>query len=394
MSKPLEGIRILDLTHMLPGPFCTMLLADMGAEIIKIENPQGGDSFRNRAPLKVKEGTAFLMLNRNKKSVVIDLKSTEGRDFFMRLASTADVVFEQYKPGTAKKLGIDYASVKEHNPAIIYCSLTGYGQEGAYADMPGHDINYLSLSGVLDTIGVADGAPALPGIQIADLGGGAQWSLISLLLALMQRDRTGEGAYLDISMTRCVIPWMSLYLSQYAADGTVPQRGTTKAGGHYACYRIYETSDGRYVSMGAAEPKFWARFCELVERPDLISDQYAEGERRVELIQEVARLFASQTQAYWIDLLMQENVCFTPVRSFDEVMKDEALTDGGLVSTYSHPVEGEVLNLGFPVDIAGVDTSQVAPAPAYGGDTARFLEEVGYDEAARNRYLEGLPAQQ
>lgn len=388
MTKPLEGIRILDLTHMLPGPFCTMLLADMGAEVIKVENPQGGDSFRTRVPLKKNEGTAFLMLNRNKKSVVVDLKAQRGRDFFMKLAATADIVFEQYKPGTAKKLGIDYESVKAHNPAVIYCSLTGYGQEGPYAAMPGHDINYLSLAGVLDTIGSADSAPSLPGIQIADLGGGAQWSLIALLLALRQRDKTGAGCYLDISMTRCLIPWMSLYLSQYAADGTVPQRGTTKAGGHYACYRIYETSDGRFVSMGAAEPKFWARFCELIERPDLIADQYAEGERRQQIIDAVADTFASKPQQYWCDLLFNENVCFTPVRSFDEVMDDAGLVGDGLVSTYDHPAEGEVLNLGFPIEM-GVDI-ETRPAPGYGADTAACLKEVGVSDEDIATYLGSL----
>lgn len=388
MTKPLEGIRILDLTHMLPGPFCTMLLADMGAEVIKVENPQGGDSFRTRVPLKKNEGTAFLMLNRNKKSVVVDLKAQRGRDFFMKLAATADIVFEQYKPGTAKKLGIDYESVKAHNPAVIYCSLTGYGQEGPYAAMPGHDINYLSLAGVLDTIGSADSAPSLPGIQIADLGGGAQWSLIALLLALRQRDKTGAGCYLDISMTRCLIPWMSLYLSQYAADGTVPKRGTTKAGGHYACYRIYETSDGRFVSMGAAEPKFWARFCELIERPDLIADQYAEGERRQQIIDAVADTFASKPQQYWCDLLFNENVCFTPVRSFDEVMDDAGLVGDGLVSTYDHPAEGEVLNLGFPIEM-GVDI-ETRPAPGYGADTAACLKEVGVSDEDIATYLGSL----
>lgn len=390
MPKPLEGIRVLDLTHMLPGPFCTMMLADMGAEVIKVENPNGGDSFRTRKPLKKNEGTAFLMLNRNKKSVVVDLKTEEGRNFFMKLASTADIVFEQFKPGTVKKLGIDYEQVKAHNPSIIYCSLTGYGQEGPYALMPGHDINYLSLSGVLDTIGQVDSAPMLPGIQIADLGGGAQWSLIALLLAILQKKNTGEGCYLDVSMTRCVVPWMSLYLSQYAADGTVPQRGTTKAGGHYACYRIYETSDGRYVSMGAAEPKFWAKFCEIVGRPDLIEDQYAEGDRRLELIGEVSALFQSQPQAHWCDLLMNENVCFTPVRSFDEVMKDEALIDESFVGTYAHPIEGDVLNLGFPVDIPGVDTTQVSPAPLFGGDTEAYLQELGYSTEEAAAYLDAI----
>lgn len=388
--KPLEGIRVLDLTHMLPGPFCTMALADMGAEVIKVENPRGGDSFRHRAPLMKEEGTAFLMLNRNKKSVIADLKTDEGRAFFMKLAATSDVIIEQYKPGTPAKLGIGYDNVIEHNPGIIYCSLTGYGQTGPYVDMPGHDINYLSLSGVLDTIGAENGAPAIPGIQIADIGGGAQWALSSILIALLYRERSGEGCYLDVAMTRCVVPWMSLYLSQYAADGNVPKRGTTKAGGHFACYNLYETSDGRYVSIGAAEPKFWAHFCEVVGREDLIADQYAEGTRREEIIAELRAMFLTQTQQHWSDLLMGENVCFTPVRSFDEVIDDAGVTYGGLIDHYQHPTEGSVLNINFPIPMPGVDGGAPAPAPRYGAHTQQFLEELGYSDSETAAYLDHL----
>lgn len=380
MTKPLEGIRILDLSHMLPGPFCTMALADMGAEVIKVENPNGGDSFRSRKPLKRSEGTAFLMLNRGKRSVVADLKDPEGREFFLKLVETADVVLEQFKPGTARKLGIDYTAVAERNPSIIYCSLSGYGQNGAYADMPGHDINYLSMSGVLDTIGSEGSAPVIPGVQIADVGGGAQWALVSILLGLLSRNASGEGCYLDVSMARCLVPWMTLYLSQYAVDGLVPSRGSTKGGGHFACYRIYRTKDDRYVSLGAAEPKFWAKFCRLVDRSDLIEDQYAEGTRREELIAALEELFASQSQAHWVERLMGEQVCFTPVRSFDEVVNDEAFSSGGLIGTTYHPREGEMLSIGFPVPLEGVATEETPPAPAYGQDTEAYLNEVGYDE--------------
>lgn len=390
--KPLEGIRILDLSHMLPGPFCTMLLADMGAEVIKVENPKGGDSFRGRVPHLKNEGTAFLMLNRNKNSVIVDLKDEEGREFFMRLAESADVILEQFKPGTTEKLGIGYEAVSKRNPSIIYCSLSGYGQSGPYVDMPGHDVNYLSLSGVLDTIGQEGQTPAIPGIQIADIGGGAQWTLAAIMFALFARQKDGKGRYLDVAMTRCVVPWMSLYLSQYAADGTVPERGTTKAGGHFACYNIYETSDGRYVTIGAAEPKFFAKFCDIVGKPHLSKTQYDEGPNRVAAIEELRQMFKENTQQHWADLLMNENVCFTPVRSFDEVISDEGITANGLVGAYEHPVEGSVVNIGFPVDIPGVELSDVKPAPGYGADTKRYLEMAGYDAAYVKEYLDGLPA--
>lgn len=390
MAKPLEGIRILDLSHMLPGPFCTMVLADMGAEVIKVENPNGGDSFRTRKPLKRDEGTAFLMLNRGKRSIIVDLKDPDGREFFLKLAETADVVLEQFKPGTAQKLGIGYEAVAQRNPSIVYCSLSGYGQTGAYASMPGHDINYLSMSGILDTIGAEGEAPVIPGVQIADLGGGAQWALVAILLGLMARAQDGQGRYLDVAMARCLVPWMTLHLSQYAADGTVPKRGTTKGTGHFACYRIYRTADDKFVSLGAAEPKFWARFCQLVERPDLIDDQYAEGARREELIARVEELFASKPQAYWTTLLLHEQVCFTPVRSFDEVAVDEEFTSQGLIGTMEHPSEGSVLSIGFPVAMSGIEQGEPSPSPAYGSDTEAYLKEVGYDQTFIQTYQERI----
>ena len=283
-------------------------------------------------------------------------------------------------------------AVRAVNPSIVYCSLSGYGQTGPYVNMPGHDINYLSLAGVLDTIGCEGGNPTLPGIQIADLGGGSQWAMIAILLALMAREKDGRGRYLDISMTRCVVPWMTLYLSQYAADGTVPARGSTKAGGHYACYRIYQTSDGRSVSIGAAEPKFWARFCEVVGKPELVADQYAEGERRLELISELEEMFKADTQQHWVDLLMNENVCFTPVRSFDEVVDDGGIVGGDLVGAYEHPVEGGVLNIGFPVDIPGIDMGETKPAPRYGADTAYYRAMVGLGDATPESHFGSMEA--
>ena len=375
-GKPLEGIRVLDLSHLLPGPFCTMVLADLGAEVIKIENPKGGDGFRTRKPLLREEGTAFLMLNRNKKSVVIDLKTQEGKEFFFKMAKSADVVLEQFRPGTVEKLGIDYKSLYPLNPELIYCSLSGYGQTGQYSQMPGHDINYLSLSGVLDAIGAEGQAPVVPSIQIADIGGGAQWAIIAILTALFGRSVTGQGQYIDVSMTHCMLPWLSLFLSQYAVDGTVPERGATKGSGHFACYRIYETSDAKFVSLGAAEPKFWARFCEIIERTDLIEDQYAEGDRRLELIKTLEQIFKSQTREYWSGLLLEAEVCFTPVLNFGEAVNSEFWASSGLVGSYSHPTEGEVLNIGHPLKFSGFATDAITPAPILGADTAHYLQDV------------------
>ncbi len=386
MAKPLEGIRVLDMSHLLPGPFCTMLMADMGAEVIKVERPDGGDGFRSTEPLQKNEGTTFLMVNRNKKSIIVDMKDETQREFFMRLAESADVILEQFRPGTTAKLGIGYEDVRKRNPGIIYCSLSGYGQTGSYANIPGHDINYLAMTGLLDAISAQDGgAPALSGVPLADLGG-AQWALTSILFALLARQKDGQGRYLDVSIAKCMVPWMTLYLSEYAVSGVVPSRGSSKTSGGYANYRIYQTGDGKYVCIGAAEPKFWARFCMLVGKPEWIADQWTEGERGEQLVEKVAELIASDTQQHWCDLLMNEDTCFTPVRTFDEVASDEGFTSS-LVGSYRHPVEGDVLNLKFPVEIAGADTDSVAAAPLYGADTVPYLREAGYDEAAINNYL-------
>ncbi len=375
MKLPLEGIRILDLSHMLPGPFGTMMLADMGAEVIKIEPPGGGDGFRMRKPLVNKEGSAFLMLNRGKKSCVLDLRSEEGLSGFMELALTADVILEQYRPGVADRLGISYAAVKKVNSGIIYCSLSGYGQDGPYRDMPGHDINYLSISGILDTVGKKGGPPSLPGVQIADMCG-AQWSIISVLMALMARDKNGgEGQYIDLSMTDAVFPWLSLFLSDYVANGTVTSRGETKSGGAYAFYNIYETADGRFVSLGAAEPKFWAAFCRAVGHEEWIDKQMAEDEQKTALIEEVSAMFRTRTQKEWIQTLFDKDCCFTPVKNIGEAMSDPQLIHRGMSTTIHHPTEGDVLNFAFPVKFSGMSAAEPVAQPAYGEHTEQLLNK-------------------
>lgn len=372
MDLPLNGIRILDLSHMLPGPFSTMMLADMGAEVIKIE-PPSGDGFRAREPKVNQEGSAFLMVNRSKKSCALNLRTPEGLSQFMALAASADVVIEQYKPGTAKRLGIDYESVRKVNPQIVYCSLSGYGQDGPYRDMPGHDINYLSISGVLDTVGRRGEAPALPGIQVADLCG-AQWAIISILLALMARSRSGKGQYIDLSMTDAVFPWLSLFLSDYAANGTVSSRGETRSGGAYAFYNVYETADGRYVSLGAAEPKFWTIFCRTVGHEEWIDRQNLGGEQREALIAEVAAMFKTRSQKEWLELLFDKNCCFTPVQNIEEALHDPHLLSRGMEVTLHHPTEGDVLNFAFPVKFSGMQPAQPVSPPTCGEHTQTLAD--------------------
>jgi len=369
MKLPLEGVRVLDLSHMLPGPFCTMMLADMGAEVIKIESPKGGDGFRMREPFINKEGSAFMMLNRSKKSCVLDLRSIEGHDAFMELAKTADVVLEQFRPGVVTRLGIDYKAVSAANPGIVYLSLSGFGQDGPYVDMPGHDINYLSISGILDTIGKSDSPPAIAGVQIADLCG-AQWAIISVLLGILAREKNGgKGQYVDLSMTDAVFPWLSLFLSDYVVSGSITSRGEAKSGGKYAFYNVYETSDGRYISLGAAEPKFWTNLCTMLGREEWIGRQMDSA-----LVEEMAVLFKSRTQKEWVDMLFEADCCFTPVNNIEEALNDPQLLHRRMKTYINHPTEGEVMNFAFPVKFSDMNPVKPKSPPLYGEHNEQLIK--------------------
>lgn len=370
MELPLSGIRVLDLTHMLPGPFSTMLMADMGAEVIKIEPPNGGDSFRKRPPFINRESSAFMMVNRSKKSVVLDLRSPEGLKHFKKLLRSSDVLLEQFRPGVMERLGLDYKTVKAINPGIIYCSLSGFGQDGPYRDMPGHDINYLSISGILDTIGMKGEKPGIPGIQIADMCS-AQWAFISVLLGLMARGRNGgEGQHIDLSITDTVFPWLSLFLSDFVADGTITSRGEARSGGAYAFYNVYETADKRYVSLGAAEQKFWAAFCKAAGH-----EEWIEKQNDPELIDEVSALFRKRTQAEWNELLIPANCCYTPVKNIKEALDDPQLLERGMETSIFHPTEGQVINFSFPVQFSDMKPVEPRSPPAYGEHNEQLLAD-------------------
>ncbi|HEX7065458.1 MAG TPA: CoA transferase, partial [Bacillales bacterium] len=272
MALPLESIRILDLTRLLPGPYCTMLLADFGAEVIKVETPKTGDYARWIEP-QLNDGNSaqFHSLNRNKKSMVLNLKSEEGKAVFLQLAQTADVVIESFRPGVMERIGIGYPTLKEINPEIVFCSLTGYGQNGPYAKSPGHDINYLSYSGLLDLQGEQGGRPVVPAAQIADLGGGALPAAVGIMLALFDREKSGQGQFVDIAMLDGVISWLQTILPDYLATEVPLKRGELALSGGKACYEVYETKDGRYLAVGALEEKFWREFCEAIGCEDFIS---------------------------------------------------------------------------------------------------------------------------
>lgn len=321
LSYPLENIRVLDLTRLLPGPFCTMILADFGAEVIKIEDPKKGDYLRYFEPLSEGMSAYFHTLNRNKKSVTLDLKIKEDYLQFLSLVQSADVLVESFRPDVMKRLNLDYETLKTVNPRLIYCSITGYGQTGPYKNNAGHDLNFLSQSGALSMMGKKGEKPDIHAIQIADLAGGAYPAIVGILLALLNREKTKKGEFIDISMLDGVLSLLPLNLPKFLVGEKVEQEEELLNGG-YACYQIYETKDGRYLSVCAMEPKFWEKFCKIISRPELIPLLYAPIERQKTLIQEIQSILYKKTIEEWKKIFQEEDCCVTPLVNLEELIKD------------------------------------------------------------------------
>jgi len=317
--KALEGIRVLDLTRLLPGAIVTRWFADFGAEVIKIEQPPLGDYARYTF-----EGTeanpVFEFTNRGKKSILIDLKDPQGKEDFLRLVRGADVLLEGFRPGVMDRLGLGYSRLAAENPRLIFASLTGYGSEGKYSQLAGHDINYLALSGVLDLIGPKDGPPSLAGVQIADLAGGSQPAIIGILLALEVRHRTGRGQRVEVSMFASSTGLMAIPESTYEATGKAPQRGAELLNGGFACYRVYPAAAGSYVAVGALEPRFWSNLCRELDCQSLISEQFAPDQGPVVAV--LTEKFAAATAEQWFERLGERDCCVTPVRNLKEAIAD------------------------------------------------------------------------
>lgn len=316
--RALEGCRVIDLTRLLPGPAATQTLVNFGAEVIKVEEPGAGDPTRVM-PIS----SLFDRVNRGKKSVVLNLKDPSERESFLHLVDTADVLIEQFRPGVMDRLGVGYPVLSARNSRLIYCALTGYGYDSPYRDLAGHDINYLALAGVLDLIGAAAGAPAIPGVQIADLSGGAQQAVTGILLALVAREKTGRGQFVDVSMLDGSAALLPIPLSNYEGAGRIPRRGQELLSGRYACYNVYQARDSRWLAVGALERKFWTTLCTLLECPELIADQFAEGPRREEILALIREKFAARDAEDWFAFFRGHDACVTPVRTLEEVLADE-----------------------------------------------------------------------
>ena len=367
-SGALSGITVLDLSRLLPGPFCSMILADHGARVISVEDKRfmADDFF-------------ITTVNRNKEHMSLNLKTTEGKEIFFRLVKKTDIFLEGFRPGVVHRLGIDYDTVRNINAKIIYCSITGYGQTGPYRNRAGHDVNYLGYSGVLDLMGEPDRPPSIPGVQIADIAGGGMNAAIGVLLALLARERTGKGQYIDISMTDGMLGLLPLALFIQQRTGEVPRRGESILSHRYAFYNTYETSDGRHISIGAVENRFWKKLCEQMGVPEYTTLQYDEN-RREEILDFMRTSFKSKTLAEWETELADLDVCWGKIQNLDEVLNDSFFRARGMVVDILQKNGKKAATIGVPVKLSETPGTVRTPPVGFGENTVSILQELGYME--------------
>ena len=371
MIKPgaLSGTTVIDLSRLLPGPYCSMILADHGARVIAIEDKRF-----------LADGLFLNIINRNKEHMTLNLKTAEGKEIFFRLVKNADVVLEGFRPGVVDRLGVDYETVRQVNPRIVYCSITGYGQNGPYRDRVGHDVNYLSFAGVLNLIGEPDRPPSIPGVQIADIAGGGMNAAIGILLALMAREKTGQGQYIDISMTDGMVGLLPTALFFSQLTGQEPRRADGILSHRYACYNTYETADGQFLSIGAVENRFWKKLCEVLKVPDYAAPQY-DDQRRREILDFMRATFRKKTLDEWEATLGDLDICWGRVQSLSEVLEDPLFREREMVVEINGPDGKKTKTLGVPVKLSDTPGSVRTAPVGFGESTAGILGEIGYTPA-------------
>jgi crotonobetainyl-CoA:carnitine CoA-transferase CaiB-like acyl-CoA transferase len=385
---PLQGIRILDLTRLLPGPLGTMLMADMGAEVIKIEDPNYPDYVRAFPPYLNGESANYLAFNRSKLSLVLDYQSSEGKKLFFELLKTADVVVEQFRPGSLDKMGIGYEVAKTINPKIIYVSVTGYGQNGPYAHLAGHDLNYIAYAGVLGMTGEANNAPIIPGVQLADIAGGSYMTVIATLSALHARTKTGKGQHVDVAMTDAVMPLLSAVYALEAGGMSNIERGKMPLSGGMPNYGVYRCQDGKYVALGTLEPKFWSKFCTLVNQPEWIAFILPKNEEQLaEFKSKIGQLFESQPQRYWIDVGLKNDLLISPVYDLKDLENDPHLQAREMIVTQEHPRAGKFKSIGIPIKFSETPAKPSWTAPIMGEDTEAILGELNQNNTSNHDKL-------
>ncbi len=391
MTQALDGLRILDLTRLLPGGFCSLMLADFGAEVIKVEDTGLGDYIRWSPPYyegahETARSAMFLALNRGKRSIRVDLKHDRGKEVLLALVRDADVLIESFRPGVLDRLGVGYERLSEQNPGLVYCAITGYGQDGPNRDRPGHDINYLALGGLLGLTGEAGGAPVQSAGQIADIGGGALMAAVGIMIALRERDRSGRGQIVDCSMFDGSLSWLAMIAADALAGGQTARRGQLMLAGSLVCYRPYACADG-YVSIGALEPKFWSAFCRGVGREDLI--EHAFEPPGSDTHRDLCELFAARTRAQWREFASEHDCCLEPVLDLDEALRSELVAAREMVVELDQPGAVQPVKLlGVPVKLSRTPGDPArAPGPSLGEHTEAILREAGYPEDAIGELL-------
>jgi crotonobetainyl-CoA:carnitine CoA-transferase CaiB-like acyl-CoA transferase len=377
LADALRGVRVLDLSRLLPGPFLTMILADMGAEVVKIEDPRVGDYLRAFPPAKGGVAGRYLAVNRGKRSLTLDLKAPAGRDALLRMAARADVVVESFRPGVLDRLGVGWTALAAANPKLVLCSISGYGQTGPYVERAGHDLNYIALAGVLAMGGAAGGAPMMPGVQLADLAGGALWGATAILGALFGRERTGRGAHLDVSMTEGALSLLTAELGNLDC-GARPTRGSETLNGGLAAYGVYRTADDRYLSVGALEPKFWLAFNQAIGRPPNIAELAGNPEEQARTRASIAAILATRTAAAWAEVLARHDCCV------EVVLEPEELAGHPLHQARQVFFEidggagvGPILQVRTPLGTPSAPT----PPPRLGEHSREVLGEYGFTAA-------------
>lgn len=385
MPTPLEGIKVLDLSRLAPGPYCSLLLADLGADVIKVEEPVTGDYMRSMfSPVK-EQSAFFISLNRNKRSITVNLKAEDGIEIIKTLSRQCDVLLEGFRPGVMDRLGLGYEEMIKINPRLVYCSLSGYGQNGPYRNLSGHDLNYIAMGGLLGLTGMENGPPVVPGIPLSDLMGGMMAAL-GILAALNTRSRTGSGQMVDVAMMDTVVSLMGMYVTQGFAKKQFPERGKEILTGMLPRYNVYETKDGRYMALGALEEKFWKGFCKAVGREDLSEVRADTDLEKRAVIEEIKKIFIEKNQDQWIAFFENHDVCCVAVYDLSQMANDQQVLAREMVMDTVHPKEGPLKQVGIPIKFSETPGEIRLQSPAVGEHTEEILVELGFCSELINKW--------